>query len=87
MSLAPVQTNGIANTTLGLDATRANTTLNESQTSQRHISGKLSMPFEARVLLICLYVTIFLLGVTGNAAVCYIIGRVLIDSTKMINFF
>ena len=35
----------------------------------------LSMPNEERIFFICLYSTIFILGVTGNTAVCWVIGK------------
>jgi len=63
-----------ANGTLGINSTGNSTTCNRPQQPNGQINAP-SMPNEARIFLICLYVMIFLLGVTGNAVVCWVIGR------------
>ena len=60
------------NGTLGQNQTANNNTCKQQRMQNAPI---VSMPEEARIFLICLYATIFILGLTGNALVCYVIGK------------
>ena len=64
----------VTNGTQELNRTEENATCNQLQQQDAHINALL-VPAEARICLICFYVTIFLLGVTGNAVVCWVIGE------------
>ena len=66
--------NCVSNGIFNLNRTGDNTTCNQPQQQHAQINAP-SMPNEARIFLICLYVMILLLGVTGNAVVCWVIGK------------
>ena len=78
MSLNTTAPTCIANETLSVNVSGKNTTCSQPQPRKQEVKGP-SMPDEARIFLICLYVSIFLLGVTGNAVVCWVIGKVLLQ--------
>ena len=73
MSLNSTEATCVTNGTLGLNHTGNNITCSQKQRQDGTLDGP-SMPVEARMFLICLYVTIFFLGVTGNGLVCWVIG-------------
>ena len=62
----------IFNGTLSQNYTTNNNTCKQQSKQNAPI---VSMPEEARIFLICLYATMFILGFTGNALVCYVIGK------------
>ena len=49
-------------------------TFNKPQRQNAQINAP-SVPNEERIFFICLYSTIFIVGVTGNTAVCWVIGK------------
>ena len=75
----------IKNSTLSLNHTGTNITCSQMQRKYGTLIGP-SMPVEARIFLICLYAIIFLLGVTGNTVVCYVIGNFHIKSKMTTDF-
>ena len=85
MSINTTTATCITNSTLSFNETGTNITCGEIERYYGTLSGPW-LPVEARIFLICLYATIFLLGVTGNAVVCYVIGNFHIKSRKTIDF-
>ena len=75
----------ISNGTFGL-----NYTINEStiqyHSNQYSRGNVLQISVVAKIAIVCLCATIFVLGVTGNAAVCFVIGNYVLKRYS-INFF
>ena len=69
------------NETIISNGTITNVSCNSNAKTTRERS-MLQLSLEARITLICIYSLIFLLGMSGNSLVCYIIGKMAVRHHK-----